>query len=122
MVSKNTHTIIAVSWPDCGVGNDPVPLGLAFHHQGATFINAYCQAAMSLSMHVVKPLQTWLIETEGNMGLMICLGQGGLRSLSALRWYHSFLCLVFVIWLSCVTQFVTWKPASLAFLLEALSP
>ena len=37
-----THTIIAVSWPDCGVGNDPVPLRLAFHHQGSTFINAYC--------------------------------------------------------------------------------
>ena len=69
-----------MSWPDHGVGNDPIPLGLAFHHQGSAFINAYCQAAMDLSMHVVKPLQTWLIETEGNMGLMICLGQGGLRS------------------------------------------
>ena len=68
---KNTPTIIAVSWPDCGVCNDPVPLGLAFHHQGSTFINAYCQAAMNLSMHVVNPLQTWLIETEGNMGSVL---------------------------------------------------
>ena len=45
-------------------------------------ISIYCQAAMNLSVHV-KPLQTWLIETEGNMGLMICLGQEGLHSLSA---------------------------------------
>ena len=73
MVSKTAHTIVAVSWPDCGVGNDPVPLGLAFHHRGSTFLNAYCQAAMNLSMHVVKPLQTWLIETESNIGLMIYL-------------------------------------------------
>ena len=114
---KPTHTIIAVSWSDCGVGNDPIPSGLAFHHQGSTFINAYCPAAMNLSMHVVKPQQTWLVETEGNMGLMICLGKGGLHSLSASRWCHSFLCLLFVIWFSCVTQFVTWKPASLVFLL-----
>ena len=55
-------------------------------------ISIYCQAAMNLSVHVVNPLQTWLIETEGNMGLMICLAQRGLRSLSASRWYHSFLC------------------------------
>ena len=34
-------------------------------------------------MHIVKLLQTWLIETEGNMGVMICFYQGGLRSASA---------------------------------------
>ena len=34
---------ISMAWmPDCGVCNDPLPLGLAFHHQGSTFINAYC--------------------------------------------------------------------------------
>ena len=43
------------------------------YHNGPTFI-----------MHIVKLVQTWLIETEGNMGVMICLSQGGLRSLSAL--------------------------------------
>ena len=45
-------------------------LGLSFHHQGPIFINAYCQAATNL-----------VIETE--VGVMICLGQGGLRSASA---------------------------------------
>ena len=29
-------------------------------------------------MHIVKLLQTWLIETEGNKGVIVCLGQGGL--------------------------------------------
>ena len=36
--------------------------------------------------HIVKLLQTWLIETKdtaGNRGVMICLGQCGLRCLSA---------------------------------------
>ena len=35
-------------------------------------------------MHIVKLLQTWLINTEGKLGVMICLGQGSLRSPSAL--------------------------------------
>ena len=29
------NTIIVVAWPDCGLGNDPEPLGLAFHHTKA---------------------------------------------------------------------------------------
>ena len=33
---------------DRGAGNDPEALGIAFHHQGPTFINAYYQAATSL--------------------------------------------------------------------------
>ena len=37
-------------------------------YQGPTFINEYCQAA----------IQIWLIKTE--VGVMICLGQGGLCS------------------------------------------
>ena len=49
-----------VAYPDRGEGNDPKPLWLAFHHQGSTL---------------------------GNMGVMICLGQGGLRSPSASS-YH----------------------------------
>ena len=40
-------------------GNDPETLGLAFHHQGSTLLQ-------------------W-----PNMEVMICLGQGGLRSQSA---------------------------------------
>ena len=64
--------IIAAAYPDQGVGSDPEPLGLPYHHQGLTFINAY-----------IKLLQTWFNETEGKMGVMICLGHGGMRSLSA---------------------------------------
>ena len=37
-----------VAFPDRGAGNDPQALGLAFHHQGPTFINLYCQAATNL--------------------------------------------------------------------------
>ena len=36
------------SIPDRGAGNDPEPLGLAFHHQGSTLINAHCKAAINL--------------------------------------------------------------------------
>ena len=43
--------IICVGCPD----TDLEALGLAFHGQGPTFINAY----------TVKLLQTWLIKTEG---------------------------------------------------------
>ena len=32
--------------PDWGADNDPEALGLAFHHQGPTFINACCQYCM----------------------------------------------------------------------------
>ena len=54
-----------VAYPDRGAGNDPEPFflggggGVVFHNQGSTFF------------------------TVGNMRVMICLGQGGLRSLSA---------------------------------------
>ena len=34
-------------------------------------------------MHIVKLLQNWLMEIEGNIEVMICLSQGGLCSLSA---------------------------------------
>ena len=52
-------TITAVASPDGSEGNDPKSLGSAFHHQGST------------------------IFTLGNIGAMICLGQGGLHSPSA---------------------------------------
>ena len=31
--------VIVVAYPDRGVGNDPKPLGLAFHHQGSTLLH-----------------------------------------------------------------------------------
>ena len=30
-------------------------------------------------INFLKQLQTWLIKSEGNMGVTICLGQGGLH-------------------------------------------
>ena len=42
------NAIIVVAWPDHGAGNDPEALGLALHHHGPTFINAYCQDATNL--------------------------------------------------------------------------
>ena len=53
-----------------GAGNNPEPFGVAFGQLGPTFINVY----------IVKLLQTLLIKTEGNIRVMICLGQGGLCS------------------------------------------
>ena len=43
--------------PDRGAGNDPEAVGFALHHQGH-YIHAYCM------MHIVKLLQTLLIETK----------------------------------------------------------
>ena len=54
-VNEQKNSIIVVACPDQDAGNDPK----AFHHQSPTFTNAY-------------------------LLVMICLGQGGLRSLSAL--------------------------------------
>ena len=59
MSKKNT--IIVVAYPDRGAGNDPKLFFLGG----------------SLSPPRLN------IFTVGNMGVMICLGQGGLRSLSA---------------------------------------
>ena len=48
MSKRTKNPKIAVACPNRGAGNDPEPLVLAFHHQGSTFINAYCQAATIL--------------------------------------------------------------------------
>ena len=42
------NAIIVVAWPDHGAGDDPETLGLALHHHGPTYINAYYQAATNL--------------------------------------------------------------------------
>ena len=54
---------------DQGEGTDPEALDLSFHHQGHSFLSAYCQVVTNL--------------VDGNSG-GICLGQWGLCSLSAL--------------------------------------
>ena len=52
--------IFAAAYTGWGAGNNPESFGVAFHHPGPTFTNAY----------IVNLLQTCLIETEGNMGLI----------------------------------------------------
>ena len=38
-VNEQKNTIIVVAQPDHGAGNAPKSLGLAFHHQGSTFLH-----------------------------------------------------------------------------------
>ena len=64
MSKKNT--VIVVAHPDRGAGNDP-----------ELFFFFFFSGVGSLSQPRLN------IFTVGNMRVMICLGQGGLRSLSA---------------------------------------
>ena len=66
MSKKNT--LIVVAYPDRGEGNDPEPFFFFFF---------FFRGVGSLSQPRLN------IFTVGNMRVMICLGQGGLRSLSA---------------------------------------
>ena len=65
MSKKNT--VIVVAYPDRGEGNDPEPFFFKFFFRG---VGSLSQPRLN-------------IFTVDNMGVMICLGQGGLRSLSA---------------------------------------
>ena len=56
-----------VAYPDRGEGNDPEPFFFFFFFRG---VGSLSQPRL-------------IIFTVDNMGVMICLGQGGLRSLSA---------------------------------------
>ena len=63
-----------VAYPDRGAGNDPEPF-LFFYFFFIYFF--FFRGVGSLSQPRLN------IFTVGNMRVMICLGQGGLRSLSA---------------------------------------
>ena len=65
MSEKNT--VIVVAYPDRGEGNDPKPFFFFFFFRG---VGSLSQPRLN-------------IFTVDNMGVMIWLGQGGLRSLSA---------------------------------------
>ena len=64
MKKKNT---VMVAYPDRGEGNDPELFFFFFFFRG---VGSLSQPRLN-------------IFTVGNMRVMICLGQGGLRSLSA---------------------------------------
>ena len=66
MTKKNT--VIVVAYPDRDEGNDPEPFFFFFFF--FTGVGSLSQSRLN-------------IFTVGNMRVMICLGQGGLRSLSA---------------------------------------
>ena len=66
-VNEQKYTVIVVAYPDRGEGNDPEPFFFFFFFRG---VGSLSQPRLN-------------IFTVGNMGVMICLGQGGLRSLSA---------------------------------------
>ena len=76
-VNEQKTTIIVVAYPDRGAGNDPEPFFYLFFFRGGSLLQPRLD-----------------IFTVGNMRVMICLGQGGLRSLSASSsyfCYHGFL-------------------------------
>ena len=68
MSKKNT--VIVVAYPDRGEGNDPEPFFFFFFFFFFRGVGSLSQPRLN-------------IFTVDNMGVMICLGQGGLRSLSA---------------------------------------
>ena len=68
-VNEQKYTVIVVAYPDRGAGNDSEPFFFFFFF--------FFRRVGSLSQQRLN------IFTVGNMGVMICLGQGGLRSLSA---------------------------------------
>ena len=72
--NEQKNTTIEVAYPDHGAGNDPK---LYFYFYLFLFLYFYLFLGGSLSP---PKLNTFSL---GNMGVMICLGQGGLRSLSA---------------------------------------
>ena len=59
-----------VAYPDRGAGNDPEPFFFFFFFFFFRGVGSLSQPRLN-------------IFTVGNMRVMICLGQGGLRSLSA---------------------------------------
>ena len=65
-----------VAYPDRGAGNDPEPFFIFY------FLFFFFFTGGSLSQPRLN------IFTVGNMRVMICLGQGGLRSLSASSSYY----------------------------------
>ena len=68
MSKKNT--VIVVAYPDRGAGNDPEPFFFFSFFSGGGGGGSLSQPRLN-------------IFTVGNMRVMICLSQGGLRSLSA---------------------------------------
>ena len=89
MSKKNT--VIVVAYPDRGAGNDPE---LFFFFRG---VGSLSQPRLN-------------IFTVGNMRVMICLGQGGLRSLSA-SCFNKFVLYIYKHRYTCSANLVKIHPA-----------
>ena len=66
---------MVVAYPDRGEGNDPEPFFFFFFFFFFRGVGSLSQTRLN-------------IFTVGNMRVMICLGQGGLRSQSASSYYY----------------------------------
>ena len=73
-VNEQKNTVIVVAYPDRGEGNDPEPFFFFFFFFFFRGVGSLSQPRLN-------------IFAVDNMGVMICLGQGGLRSLSASSYY-----------------------------------
>ena len=63
LVNKKQTTMIVIACPDQGAGNDPEALGLAFHHQGPTFIMHIVQLLQARAATISQALERkWIIE------------------------------------------------------------
>ena len=82
-VNEQKNTVIVVAYPDHGAGNDPELFFFFF------FSFFFFRGVGILSQPRLN------IFTVGNMRVMICLGQGGLRSLSASSFQHNSFILLF---------------------------
>ena len=75
--------MIVAACPDQGAGKDLKALGLAF----PTFVNAYVKLLRIIKANFCYPkfqsIKLTSFHTVGNMGVLLCLGQWGLRSPSA---------------------------------------
>ena len=98
-VNEQKNTVIVVAYPDRGEGNDP-----------ERFFFFFFRGVGSLSQPRLNIL------TVDNMGVMICLGQGGLRSLSASSLYilHKF----FIVNLRIYTVSRVWKWSNKVYMIE----
>ena len=74
-VNEQKNTVIVVAYPDRGEGNDPEPFFMGVGSLSQPRLNIF---------------------TVGNMRVMICLCQGGLRSLSASSFNYTMLRLIYI--------------------------
>ena len=108
-VNEQKNSVIVVAYPDRRAGNDPEPFFFFFFFFLGGRVGSLSQPRLN-------------IFTVGNMRVMICLGQGGLRSLSAssleytMIYFHNFVLLLDISWVG------TFLSTNFLFMRLAFSP